>query len=204
MLQDLLHQLLELSWMEWAATSLAVVYIVLAARQLAVAWIFGILSCSLWAYVSFAFYQLYLDALLQLFYVAMGFWGWFSWRKKDNPGHVGVLRIRTLSWHQHLWIIGAGGLLSLLFGYFFATWTPAAATYPDAFTTIFALAATLMQVRKILENWIYWILIDAAYVWLYASRGATLFMLLMAIYVIIAAFAWLQWQKQHKKKLLYH
>lgn len=200
MLQDLLRQLLDLSWIDWSATLLALVYVILAARQRAIAWIFGIVSCSLWAYASFFFYQLYLDALLQLFYVGMGFWGWFSWRKNMTSG--GNLSIATLPWQQHLWIITAGTLIGLLFGYFFAAWTPAAATYPDALTTIFALFATLMQVRKILENWLYWIVIDAAYAWLYGSRGAWLFMLLMVVYVAIATIAWWQWQKTYRNNLI--
>ncbi|MDP4712271.1 MAG: nicotinamide riboside transporter PnuC [Saprospiraceae bacterium] len=202
MLQDLLRQLLDLSWIDWSATLLALVYVILAARQRAIAWIFGIVSCSLWAYASFFFYQLYLDALLQLFYVGMGFWGWFSWRKNKTSG--GNLSIATLPWQQHLWIITAGTLIGLLFGYFFAAWTPAAATYPDALTTIFALFATLMQVRKILENWLYWIVIDAAYAWLYGSRGAWLFMLLMVVYVAIATIAWWQWQKTYRNNLIKH
>ena len=200
MLQDLLRQLLDLSWIDWSATLLALIYVILAARQRAIAWIFGIVSCSLWAYASFFFYQLYLDALLQLFYVGMGFWGWFSWRKNMTSG--GNLSIATLPWQQHLWIITAGTLIGLLFGYFFAAWTPAAATYPDALTTIFALFATLMQVRKILENWLYWIVIDAAYAWLYGSRGAWLFMLLMVVYVAIATIAWWQWQKTYRNNLI--
>lgn len=200
MLQDLLRQLLDLSWIDWSATLLALVYVILAARQRAIAWMFGIVSCSLWAYASFFFYQLYLDALLQLFYVGMGFWGWFSWRKNMTSG--GNLSIATLPWQQHLWLITAGTLIGLLFGYFFAAWTPAAATYPDALTTIFALFATLMQVRKILENWLYWIVIDAAYAWLYGSRGAWLFMLLMVVYVAIATIAWWQWQKTYRNNLI--
>lgn len=200
MLQDLLRQVMDLSWVDWGATILALVYVILAARQLAVAWVFGILSCSLWAYASFFFYQLYLDALLQLFYVGMGFWGWFSWRK--NTISRGNLIIVTLPWQQHLWIISAGTLAGLLFGYFFAAQTSAAATYPDALTTIFALVATLMQVRKILENWLYWIAIDAVYAWLYSSRGAWLFMLLMVAYVAIAAIAWRQWQKTYRNNLI--
>ena len=200
MLQDLLRQLLALSWIDWSATLLALIYVILAARQRAIAWIFGIVSCSLWAYASFFFYQLYLDALLQLFYVGMGFWGWFSWRENMTSG--GNLSIATLPWQQHLWIITASTLIGLLFGYFFAAWTPAAATYPDALTTIFALFATLMQVRKILENWLYWIVIDAAYAWLYGSRGAWLFMLLMVVYVAIATIAWYQWQKTYRNNLI--
>lgn len=198
MLESLWSEMLELSRIEWMATLLALVYVILAARQKIVGWLFGIVSCALWAYASFVFYKLYLDALLQVFYVAMGFWGWFSWQKDKSTGQS--LAIKTLPLSLHAAIIPLGILLSLLFGYFFAALTPAAATYPDAFTTVFAVAATLMQVKKVLENWIYWVVVDACYVWLYGSRGALLFMVLMLIYVIIAAFAWLRWRTAYRKK----
>ena len=199
MLASLWSDMLELSRIEWVASLLALAYVILVARQKVVGWLFGIISCALWAYASLVFYKLYLDALLQVFYVAMGFWGWFSWQKDKTLNRS--LSIKTLPLSQHTAIIVAGILLSLLFGYFFAAFTPAAATYPDAFTTVFAVAATLMQVKKVLENWIYWIVIDACYVWLYGSRGALLFMVLMLIYAIIATFAWIKWKAScHKTK----
>lgn len=196
MLEDLWEEVWELSWVDWTATLFALVYVVLAARQRVLGWVFGILSCALWAYASFVFYQLYLDALLQLFYVAMGFWGWHTWRKDKQATQK--LSIQTLPLRTHLIIIFSCLSLGILFGYFFAAWTPAAATYPDALTTLFAVAATLMQVRKVLENWIYWIFIDLAYAWLYGSRGALLFMVLMLIYVMIASAAWLYWRKSRE------
>ena len=106
------------------------------------------------------------------------------------------LQISTLNTNQHLLLISGGLVLSFLVGYFFAEYTGAAATNLDALTTVFSIIATFMVVRKILENWIYWIVVDAVYVYLYFTRGSVLFTLLMVIYTVIAIFGYLEWKKK--------
>ncbi len=182
-----------LSWIDWTATLTALLYVMLAARDNAWCWFWGMISCSLWAYSSFVFYQLYLDALLQLFYVGMAFVGLYQWRYGGRGG--APLPITGISWRQHLYIWAAGGVLTVLCGYFFAAYTAAAATYLDAFTTVFSVFATFLLVRRKLENWLYWVVTDALYVGLYFSRGAYLYALLMVVYTVIAAVAYLNWRK---------
>jgi len=186
-----------LSWVDWAATITAIFYVVLAARENIGGWVWGIISCSLWAYASFAFYDLWLDALLQIFYVAMGFAGLYRWKfgNKDQE----TLRITRMWWVHHLHVVLIGGLMAFFFGYFFDEYTPAAATYLDAFTTVFSVITTFILVQKKLENWLYWIVVDATYAYLYFSRGAYLFALLMVAYTIIAAIAFFNWRQRMLK-----
>ncbi|MCB0579702.1 MAG: nicotinamide mononucleotide transporter [Phaeodactylibacter sp.] len=199
LLQTLLTEAAALSWVDWVVTVTALIYVVLAARENVWCWFWGIISCSLWAYASFAFYDLYLDALLQLFYVAMAVVGLYQWKYGGQAGE-GV-PISRLSARQHLYILVGGTAAALLFGYFFDEYTPAAATYWDAFTTVFSVIATLILVRKILDNWAYWIVVDLVYVGLYFSRGAYLFALVMVVYVVIASFALVGWRRQYRAQV---
>lgn len=197
--QQFLQDLAALGWLDWTVTITALIYVVLSARNSPWGWPFGIVSCALWGYASFFEYDLYLDAILQLFYVVMGFIGLNAWLRGGAAG--GVLPISRTTPTQHAWVLAIGLLSGLLFGYAFSH-TAAAATYWDAFTTTFSILATVLLVRRQLENWLYWIVIDLAYVGLYFSRGAILFALLMVIYVIIAAFAYRSWSKQLPKQPL--
>ncbi|TXB67649.1 nicotinamide riboside transporter PnuC [Phaeodactylibacter luteus] len=190
-----------LSWVDWAASITAIVYVVLAARSNIWCWFWGIISCSLWAYASFVFYGLYLDALLQVFYVGMGFWGIYTWRSAG--AQEGIVPVSRLGWQQHAWYLLGGGLATLAFGYFFGAYTPAAATYWDAGTTTFSVLATFMLARRRLDNWAYWVAIDAVYAGLYFSRGAYLFALLMAAYTLIAGKAWASWKKEWQNAQFY-
>ncbi len=191
--EDFLLELAALRAVDWAATLTAVVYVVLAARVNPWCWVWGMVSCALWAYASFFFYHLWLDAILQLFYVAMAFVGWYRWQ--FGGAQQSALPVTRLRLRQHLPILLFGGLATLVFGYFFGAYTPAAATYADAFTTVFSVIATFMLIQKKLENWLYWIVTDLAYVWLYGTRGAYLFALLMVVYTVIAIVAYRRWQK---------
>ena len=197
MIETILAQAAALSWVDWVVATTALIYVVLAAREQAWCWFWGIISCSLWAYASFAFYNLYLDALLQLFYVAMAFIGLYQWKYGGQAGEG--LPVSRLSARQHLYILAGGTVATLLFGYFFDEYTPAAGTYWDAFTTVFSIIATLILVRKVLDNWAYWIVTDLIYVGLYYSRGAYLFALVMVVYVVIAAFALVSWTRQYRQ-----
>lgn len=194
-----LEQARSFSWIDWTATITAIIYVVLAARENIWCWFWGIISCSLWAYASFFFYQLWMDALLQIFYIVMAFVGFYKWKYSQDKGTVKPTTHLT-AW-EHLIYWAAILPAAFLFGYFFANYTPAAATYADAFTTVLSVAATIMLVQKKLETWLYWILADSLYVWLYGRQGAYLFALLMIIYVIIATDGYFRWRRQMKSEL---
>ena len=198
MMEQILAEAYALSWVDWVATITALLYVILAARNNIWCWFWGIISCSLWAYASFALYQLYLDAVLQVFYVVMSFIGFYNWRW-GIEGNTEA-SIKQLSLKEHLSYLVAGTLLSIAFGYFFDNYTPAAATYWDAFTSVFSVLATLLLVRKYLDNWGYWVVIDTIYIGLYFSREAYLFSLLMVAYTLIAGVAWVSWQKSFKNQ----
>jgi nicotinamide mononucleotide transporter len=94
---------------------------------------------------------------------------------------------------EHLVYLLIGGVGGLLLGYLFS-YTTAAESYWDAYTTAFSVLATVMLVGRRLENWLYWIVIDLAYAGLYYSRGALLFALLMVVYTLIAMYAYRKWR----------
>lgn len=193
---QLVQEIMALGWLDWVVTLTALVYVVLSARNNAWCWPFGIVSCALWAYAAYG-YGLYSDVLLQVFYVVMGFWGLYNWQKGSQEG--GVMPISRMRKQDHLLYLVIGVAGGMLLGYLFSH-TTAAATYWDAFTTSFSVLATIMLVRRQLENWYYWFVIDLAYAGLYYSRGAVLFALLMVIYTVIVVYAYYTWREQLKER----
>lgn len=183
-----------LDWREGLAVLFGLLYVILAARNVVWCWFWGILSCLLWAWVAFDLYDLYIDALLQLFYVGISIWGIYSWLYGGQSSEeLPVSRMKSKS---HYLIIGLGLPGSLLLGYFFGEYTDAAATYPDAFTTLFSIITTILVIKRKLENWLYWIVIDTVYIFLYASRGSILFTLLFVLYLVIAVFGYFKWKRE--------
>ena len=196
-MEKLIEAIQQLHWSETGAVIFGIIYVVLAARESVWCWFWGVLSTALWAYATYTLYDLYIDALLQVFYVCVSFFGIYQWMKGSEQRDE--LKISTLKLNQHFLLIGGGLVLSFLVGYFFAEYTGAAATYLDAFTTVFSIIATFMVVRKILENWIYWVVVDAVYVYLYFTRGSVLFTLLMVVYTVIAIIGYFEWKKKMAK-----
>lgn len=196
----LLGQLLAQTWLDWIILVTALVYIALAARENAWCWVWGIISCSLWAYADFARYNLWVDGILQIFYVGMGVWGLYSW-KFGTQGEQKV-PISTLPARGHAGIFVVGLILTLVLGYVFDKYTPTALPYPDSFVTAFSILATLLTVRKVLENWLYWIFFDAIAVFLFLARDAMLVAVVMGIYTVISIFGYIRWRNQWKKDRL--
>ncbi len=186
-------------WYEWLAFISGILYVTFAARGKRIGWLFGILSCGIWAYADCLDYLLYIDGLLQVFYVGMGIYGWIQWT--SNQTHSGTLDIVSKNWFYHLPYLVFGLLISLVLGYYFSEYTPAAATYPDAITTVFSIYATYLTVTRQLEGWIYWILIDITYIYITISREAYLYALLFLIYTIIAVSGYISWKKMRIRQV---
>lgn len=201
-LETIQNTIVEMRWVELVSVIAAIIYVILAARQNIWCWLFGIISAILWTYAAAVYYKLYVDSILQVYYVLMGIYGWYAWTKgfKNNQ----TLPISQLKLQNHIVIIVGGLILTYLVGTFFKHYTDAVATYLDAFTTIFSIITTILVARKILENWLYWIIIDGVYIYLYGGRGGYLFAFLNVVYVIIAIIGYWNWRKQMLNKNLDH
>ena len=203
MLSTLLEQISSAGCLDWLAILTSIAYVVLAARNNNWCWLFAGVSTAVWAYQSWFVYQLASDALLQVFYFVMagvGLWQWGRGRRFEGEdkerGKDTELPIRRMTVREHMWtLIGsmAGGLL---LGYFFSHTLVAAATYPDAVTTVFSVITTFLLIGRRLENWLYWIVIDVVYVWIYLGQGAALFALMMVINVGVASYGYINWRRE--------
>jgi nicotinamide mononucleotide transporter len=146
---------------------------------------------------------LYLEALLQVFYIVMALYGWSAWGRHQPRNHShshshnkSQSQIQTWSGQQHLIACTAVVILSLILGSGMQKWTDAALPFFDAATTVCALLATWMVTQKLLENWLYWIAINAVSIGLYLARDLSLTAALFAGYVILAMVGYRTWRKQ--------
>ena len=55
-----------------------------------------------------------------------------------------------------------------------------------------------MVTQKILENWLYWLVIDSVSIYLYLDRELYLTAALFAVYVIIVIFGYRQWLQHYR------
>lgn len=212
-IQPLLYEALAaMSWLEGLAVVLGLAYVILAARESIWCWPAALLSVSIYIYLCLEA-RLYAETGLQVFYWVMALVGWWSWRSKNNPAQTAETSLQDTSgslpiirWpgRVHLLIIAANTAGALLLGWALSSLTEAANPYLDAFTTIFSLFTTWMVTQKVLENWLYWVAIDAASVFLYASRDLYLTALLFILYTLIAIVGYYQWLKRYQTQHATH
>jgi len=180
---------------EIAAVLLAVAYLVLAIRENRWCWPAGIGSALLYLGVFYGA-GLYMEAWLQLFYGAMGLYGWWSWRPANRGAGVPApLRIQRWPPGRHALALTAVTGLSLVSGLLLARYTDAASPYLDSFVTFGAILTTWMVARKILENWLYWFVIDAVTLGIALEQGLKATAGLFALYLVLVVVGWRRWQR---------
>jgi len=188
---NLIEGILSTSAIEWIAVCSSIIYVILAARKLIYCWLFAFISSALFVYICFSA-NLYLESVLQLFYVVMAVVGFLLWNKSDSG------EIITWPVKYHVINLSLSTLTALLLGYLFSVYTDQANPYVDASTTVFSLVATFMVTKKVLENWVYWIIIDAVSVYLYFSRDLHLTAVLFVIFTLLAITGYVSWNKTMK------
>ena len=180
------------NWLEITAVIFAILYLILAVKQNILCWIAGIISSVLYFFIMQKA-GLYMEAYLQVFYVVMGIYGWSQWSASNasNPSFI----VNTWSKYQHMIAISIILALSLLSGFLLEKYTDAALPFLDALVSWGAVFATYMVAKKLLENWIYWFVIDATSIFLFIERGLWLSAVLFATYLVIIFFGYQSWNK---------
>ena len=188
----MIFDFLQANWFEIVAALLAIAYLVLAMMQDVRCWVAWIISSLMYFFVMYSA-NLYMEALLQIFYIFIGLYGLYQWRFKADKKDA--LKITTWSVKNHLIVIGALVFLTSLSGYVLMIYTAAASPFIDAFTTWGAIAASYLVAKKILENWFYWFVIDFVSVFLFISRELYPTALLFIVYLVLVVFGYSAWRK---------
>ncbi len=188
-----LDQLFATHWAEHVALLCGVTYAVLAVKRIRWAWVFGAASSTVLVWLA-AGAALPLQAVLQAVYVLMAIYGFWHW-SKVAPGET-VIAVTLWSWQRHLvaWVVIAA---AVWFGApLLQQHTAAAWPHLDVLVTGLSLLATWMTARAILENWLYWLLVDALSFYMYSAQGLMFVAMLYSIYFVIAIFGLRSWWQQ--------
>jgi len=197
--------LTNLPWLELVAMLLALAYVILAAQGSLWCWPAAFISTALYTII---FYDvlLLMDSALNAYYLVMAVYGYWAWHKnsstdtiQNQPVKKPPIAIISWSGNMHLKICFCLTIISLILGYVVANYTPASFPYLDTFTTVFAVFATYLVTQKVLENWLYWVVIDAASIYLYIEKGLIPTTVLFIIYVAIALYGYFKWLAIYKR-----
>ncbi len=143
--------------LEYTVIVFNLLYLILISRKRIAGWFFGILASGIMMY-TFLKIHLNAEAFLMLFYIVAGFYGWYSWHKRQ-PGGSEEKNIQIIEWSliKHLLFIITCCGLSLLIFLIIQQIPSSEMPLIDSFTTGFAILVTFMVAIKELHNWLYWI-----------------------------------------------
>ena len=187
-------------WIEIPAAFFGILYVILAAKENIWCWFFAAISTSLQIFI---FYKNgYLaQSVLQIFYLIMGVYGYIMWNKQDQE------EIKEWSAKTHLYLILIGSIMIFVIGFILTEFFESSYPLLDSLTTVFSVLACYMVARKVLESWLYWIIIDILIVYLcyvqienYNAIEEYFLIFLYLTYSILAIYGYFSWIRKMKTK----
>jgi nicotinamide mononucleotide transporter len=175
---------------EVAAVVLYAASVWLAVKNSILTWPVGIVATGFYLYL-FYDWRLYADAGLQLVYIAFGVAGlWAWWRRGERDELAEVERATPATLALVVAAVAAGTVV--VRQYLIAV--DGAAPFWDAFLTAGSLGALYLLIRKCVETWVMWGMLDIAYVALFLSRELYLTAALYAVLFAMVIRAALEWR----------
>jgi nicotinamide mononucleotide transporter len=180
--------------LETLAVFLGIGYLLLAMRESSLCWYCAFFSTALYVWI-FGDVSLYMESALNVYYMAMAIYGWLQWQRggADKSG------VKIICWTARQHILGVAIILaaSVTSGYLLSSNTAAKLPYLDSFTTWGSVFATIMVAQKVLENWLYWIVINSVSIYLYIDRGLDQTAAMFFLYLVLASIGFLTWKKAY-------
>jgi nicotinamide mononucleotide transporter len=164
----------------------------LLARQIIWNWPIGIANNALYLIV-FLRSGLYGDAGLQVVYMLLGAYGWWTWlHATTGRVELPITRTSSATW---TWLIPATGVAAIALAFFLARFTDSTVPGWDGFTTALSLAAIFGQSRKYVESWWIWIAADVIYIPLYIYKNLSLTSVLYLVFLILCVIGLREWRR---------
>lgn len=216
MLEQLLNGFEAMSMWEYVGVVFGLLYLILAMKQNIWCWAAAFISTLVYTLL---FWQgaLLMESALNLYYLAMAVYGWWQWRgasvDSSSPkvnevdsapttttttasSTAATKAITSWSLNRHILIIVVTSVISLILGYVLDNHSHAQMAYLDSFTTCFAVITTYLVTQKVLENWLYWVVIDLASIYLYIEMQYLPTAALFVVYTVLAVQGYRLWRRE--------
>lgn len=211
-------------WLDIFTTLLGLLYIWLEYRAHIALWLVSIImpAMDIWLYWT---HGLYGDAGMAAYYTIAGVYGYVMWRyvkrtpSQPNPAslkssassgqseqsessefshpstitHMPLKKYLPVSiaflaaWAATYWVL--------------TTWTNSTVPLLDAFTNALSFVGLWALAKKYIEQWVFWIIVDAVCFYLYIGKGIPFKAGLYGLYTIIAVAGYFKWEKMSKQHL---
>lgn len=181
------------NYIEVSGAATGLIYLYFSIRRIIWLWPLGIITSAFYVYV-FYHSKFYADMGLQVYYFFISFYGWYTWlRGRTIEGNVLIVSagINKLALYI-LYTI----LITILLSFILIRFTDSPVPVWDAFTTAGSIIATWMLAKRILENWLFWIIVDLISIGLYLHKELYPTLVLFFVYTTMAIVGYLKWREK--------
>jgi nicotinamide mononucleotide transporter PnuC len=184
---------IQTNWIEIVGAILSLVYLYLSIKQQISLWLFGFLSSAFYIVVFFQT-RFYADMSLQFYYLGVSIYGWINWKRgSQESGHE--LAAAKTSKALMLRLLIASILIYAAYYIVLAKFTDSTIPKADSLVGMLSVIGTWMLARKLIENWLVWIVADGLATGLFFYKELYPTAILFIIYTGMAAIGYFQWKK---------
>ena len=166
----------------------------LSAKRNIWTWPLGIIGVSIFFYICYES-KLYADMWLQVVFLLQSIYGWYFWLngKKEDEVNVPIRKLKPI---EQFFTVASIFILFGTIGYLSDHYTDTNVPYIDAIVASISLVANILLARKIIDNWVLWIIADIMYIGLFYYKELYVISILYIIFLVIATSGLLQWRKE--------
>jgi len=193
------------NYLEIIGAVTGLLYLYFSVKQNIWLWPVGLITSAFYIIV---FYnsQLYADMSLNIYYLIISIYGWRHWLlRKDNVYHKSI-KISSLDPKEWTIYLAAATFITIALGLILVNmpqklgFKPSSVPWWDAFLTAGSIVATWMLARKIIEQWLWWILIDVISVGVFFYKGLYSTVILFVVNTLIAIIGYIKWKKDLQRQ----
>jgi len=196
----LLAALRAMSVWEWLGMVFGIAGVVLTARRSVLCWPAWLVSIIAYG-VFFTQIKLYADATLQVFFLITSILGWLAWQKDKAGDSEAELAVTWTPMRERWAYLVLTVTSSVAIGFVFDRYTDAHVPYWDAGCAGISVAAQILMMKRRIESWHLWVIVDVIYTALYATKGAWLTVILYGLFAVIAVGGLCEWRKSVSQPL---
>lgn len=185
--------------LELSAFILGVINVTLIVRRSVWNYPFGLVMVVLYGRLFFDA-KLYSDALLQIFFFVVQLYGWWAWARVSAS--AGTVLIEQLGPRLRAGWALACCLAIIVWSSLVARYTDASLPLWDATVAILSVAAQILMSRRLIENWVVWIIVDLLSIGLYAAKGLWLTMALYIVFLGLAVWGLIGWRRDQLRQAI--
>ena len=158
-------------------------------------WPVGIAGTLLYGWV-FLNAKLYFSSGLQAFFLVVQVYGWWFWATRSGGREPPIV---SMGWAKAAGVLALTGAVAGGLGWGVGFFSDAKASLFDGSLTGLSIVAQALLSRKVLENWLFWIVTDVISIGVYGSQGLYVTAALYALLLCMACWGLWTWLRADRE-----